>query len=164
MHRTALVTAVTTALIVVAALLLLTAAAPAAPRWPAATLAYWQQAQPHLQTLDAQSKIALTAVGQPGSTQIISDAVTAVTSVVDAVAELDPPPALLPLHTQLTYAAGACQSTIQYGQTLKFDNLAAAVSINVFTQFGLECRRSIHAAQMEAARYAATVGGFPETP
>ena len=47
------VTAVTTLLLVAGLLAVaLTAAAPAAPRWPAAALAWWQDASPHLDTLE----------------------------------------------------------------------------------------------------------------
>lgn len=164
MHRTALVTAVTTALIAVAALLLLTAAAPAAPRWPAATLDYWTDAKTQLDILYDQSSTAFKLAGQPASAATLSDTVTAVTTAVDALAELDPPPVLLPLHTQLTYAGDVCKNAVRFAQTTTFDGVAAMTNVNLFAVFGLECRRSLRDANVEAARYAATVGGFPETP
>jgi len=161
MRRTLLVTAVTA--IVVAVALLTVAAAPAAPRWPAASLAYWQEAQPLLETLAAESPAAFKAAGNPASAGVISDTVTAVTTIVDAVAELDPPPPLLAVHAQLAYAASTCQSSVKYAQTVDFTGLVGASQIPVFAQFSLECLRSIKDTQVEAARYAATVGGFPTT-
>ena len=138
-------------------------AAPAAPRWPAASLAYWQDAQPLLATLAAESPAAFKAAGNPAAASVITGTVTAVNEVVDAVAELAPSPPLLAVHAQLAYTASTCQSSVKYAQTIDFTGLVGASQVPVFAQFSLECLRSIKDTQVEAARYAATVGGFPTT-
>ena len=161
MKRILLVTAVTA--IAAAVALLTVAAAPAAPRWPAASLAYWQEAQPLLATLATESTAAFKAAGNPAAASVITGTVTAVNEVVDAVAELDPPPPLLAVHAQLAYTASTCQSSVKYAQTIDFTGLVGASQVPVFAQFSLECLRSIKDTQVEAARYAATVGGFPTT-
>lgn len=160
MQRITLVTIVTVSLVILAAVFL-TAAAPAAPRWPAASLDYWEQVRPNLAIIETQSKTAMSAVGKPDATQTISDAVTAVTSAASAIAKIEPPTALLPLAIQIDYTGETCLSAIKYASSVKLDNIGAAVSVPVFTQFGIECRNAIQAAHMEAARYASTVGGFP---
>lgn len=161
MQRTIAVTAVTTLLIALAATTL-TGAAPAAPRWPPASLDYWTEAAPLLATLAEQSTAGLGAAGKPSAASILDDAVTAVTQVAATVAKLEPPPALLPLHTRLTYAASTCQRSLEYAGTVTFDGANAVIGVPVFMQLSLECLRSINEAQVEAARYAATVGGFPK--
>ncbi len=160
-HRVTLVTTALALAALLAVAVAITAAAPAAPRWPAASLAYWEEAQPLLVTLSAESTAAFKAAGNPASAQIITDTVTAVTQVVDAVAELDPPPPLLAVHAQLVYAANTCQSSVKYAQTVDFTGLVGASQVPVFAQFSLECLRSIKDTQVDAARYASTVGGYP---
>ena len=161
MQRTIAVTAVTTLLIALAATTL-TGAAPAAPRWPPASLDYWTEAEPLLATLAEQSGVALNSAGKPDATDVLSDTVTAVTAAVAAIADLEPPPAMLPTHVQLSYAGEVCQRATKFAQTTTFDGVAALANVNLIATFGLECRRSLRDVSVESARYAATVGGFPK--
>src|SRR5690606_23383519 len=99
--------------------------------------------------------------GNPAAAQVISDSVTSVTTAIDTIGELEPPPPLLPFHTRLAYAAGACKNTLQYSQGLALSGLAAAVAIPVLTTMGTDCFGAINEANVELARYASTVGGYP---
>lgn len=141
-----------------AVILTTTAAAPAAPRWPSASLAYWQEAEALLDTLDMECRAGLKAIGDPDAIETPLDAVTA---AQESAAELDPPPALLPLHTRLAYTAETCRNTLQYASGAT-NNDDMRIVIPMITQFGIETLRSLNETRVEAARYAATVGGFPE--
>lgn len=160
MTRT-LVTIVTTAALVVVGMLLL-AAAPAAPRWPAASLDYYTAASEQLEIISEQSGIAFQSAGKPDSAETISDTVTAVTAAVEAINELEPPVSLLAFHQQAQYAANNCKTAVGSARTVQFDGVAAMGSAPIFVQFVLECARALNEAKVEGARYASTVGGFPE--
>jgi hypothetical protein len=41
------------------------------------------------------------------------------------------------------------------------NDFGATATMPIFVSFALECRRAIQETRVEAARYAATVGGFP---
>lgn len=157
------VLAITIAIVAISGVsLLLLAAAPAAPRWPAASLDYYTAASEQLEVIREQSGIAFQSAGKPDSAETISDTVTAVTAAVEAINELEPPVPLLAFHQQAQYAAGTCNSAVGSARTVQFDGLAAVGSAPIYVQFVLECARSINEAKVEGARYASTVGGFPE--
>lgn len=119
-----------------------------APRWPAASLAYWQEAAAHLTAIEAQADAAYT---DPAALPAAADELAAIAA---AIAKLEPPPALLPVHVQLTYTARKCSQSIAY-ETGKILDPAIVVALRQ------ECARSVKDTHLEAARYAATVGGFP---
>lgn len=155
----AVVTAIVAAL---AGLALLTAAAPAAPRWPAATLAWWQEAQPHLDAVETAVTDAWAAY--PADPDTIQTAAETIAAAVDALAELDdPPPALLPVQVRLAAAAAECDHTISYAADLAgSDQATSAFAIGILTGMRNQCSGAITEARVEAARYASTVGGYPE--
>lgn len=139
-----------------------TAAAPAAPRWPPASLAYWQEAETLLSDLTTHSEAVFVAVGKPDVSAVISSTVTALNETGTAIAALEPPPALLPVHTRLGYAAAQCYMAIGSAKNITND-FSATATLPIFVSFAIECRRAIQETRVEAARYAATVGGLPAT-
>ncbi len=143
-----------------AVILATTAAAPAAPRWPSASLAYWQEAETLLSDLTTHSEAVFVAVGKPDVSAVISSTVTALNETGTAIAALEPPPALLPVHTRLGYAAAQCYLAIGSAKNITND-FSATATLPIFVSFAIECRRAINETRVEAARYAATVGGFP---
>lgn len=136
------------ATIVALALAVTVPAAAFAPRWPAPSLTYWQEAAAHLTAIEAQADAAYT---DPAA---LPAAAEELTTIAEAIAELEPPPALLPVHVQLTYTARKCSQSLAY-ETGKILDPAVVVALRQ------ECARSVKDTHLEAARYAATVGGFP---
>ena len=158
------VTIVTTLVLVaglLAVALSITAAAPAAPRWPAASLAWWQDAQPHLDAVETAVTDAWAAY--PAEPDTVEEAAATIAATVDAVAELDaPPPALLPVQVRLAAAAAECDHTISYAADLAgSDQATSAFAIAILTGMRNQCSGALTEARVELARYAATVGGYP---
>lgn len=155
-------TIATTAIIAVSALLFLTAAAPAAPRWPSASLEYYEDAQKQIKIIGEQFSIAFAAADKPDSTETISETIDAIGTAVDVINDLTPPVPLLAFHQQNKYAAAMCQRAVIYAQSADFEGMAAMAVVPIYAQFGTECLRALNEALVEGARYASTVGGFPE--
>lgn len=162
MKRTALATVITIIGVSIVGIALLTAAAPAAPRWPVAALAWWQEAQPHLDAVETAVTDAWAAY--PAEPDTVEDAAATIAVAVDALAKLDDPPAaLLPIRVRLAAAAAECDRTISYAADLAgSDQATSAFAIGILTGMRNQCSGAITEARVELARYAATVGGYPE--
>lgn len=133
-----------------------TAATPAlAPRWPTPALDYWIAASEALTQLDG---VALGLFRDIDFETLKADAENA----LDILNELDPPPALLATHAQLRYATAVCWQAADFSIELQKDSSGAVFAIAPLTTMRLECARSVKDARVEASRYAATVGGFPD--
>lgn len=116
-----------------------------APRWPTPALDYWIAADAILSNLSAE----MAAVYDGADAD---DALTNLRSLHEDFTELDPPAAMLATHSQIGYALQSCAFDLSVETT---DDTAALLI--------LDCQRAIKDARAEAARYAATVGGFPVT-
>lgn len=79
----------------------------------------------------------------------------------EVLADLEPPPVLLATHTQLGYAAAVCWQAAAFSIELAKDSSGAVFAVAPLTTMRYECARAVKDARVEAARYAATVGGFP---
>jgi hypothetical protein len=146
------------ALMVVAALVtvtILTGSTSAAPRWPTPALDYWTAASEVLEGLDAAVQAAFDQ--KADFEKVKAD----LEDVSEVLADLEPPPVMLATHTQLDYAAAVCWQAAVFSIELEKDSSGAVFAIAPLTTMRYECARAVKDARVEAARYAATVGGFP---
>ena len=123
-------------------------AAAFAPRWPAASLAWYTAAHDALVAIEEQAAAAYT---DPAA---LPEAAEELTAIAATVAALEPPPALLAAQVELAYAARKCSQSLAY-ETQKSTDPAVAILLRT------ECARSVKDTHAEIARYAATVGGLP---
>ncbi len=114
-----------------------------APRWPTPALDYWIAADAILSNLSAEMAAAYDGANA-------DDALANLRTLHADFTELDPPPAMLATHTQIGYALQSCA----FGLSIDVAEDTDALLL-------LDCQRAIKDARTEAARYAATVGGFP---
>lgn len=119
-----------------------------------AVLAYWQEAGPLLDSLNAKGEAAY------GPSAHMPANAKAITGIEEALDELTPPTAMLATHIQISFAAQKCNQAINYES--QFDEGEVGMAAAIILPFRQECARSTKDAYVEAACYAATVGGFPE--
>ncbi len=136
-------------------------AAAFAPRWPAAALAYWQQASPHIAAAEEAFAAGWSAYGDADAAAV-TEAAEAIEEAGAALAKLEPPPALLPLHSAATYAAGECSFALTYAAKLAAtDQASSAFAMPVIIAMRNQCATALQSTRQETTRYAATVGGLP---
>ena len=141
-------------------------APPTTPDWPADALAYSQKAAEYQNDIIIALPVFWVGNGStytdlPLDPEEARQAADQIQEIRSSVGDLEPPPVLLPYHRALILAALECSRSVNTAARLTEDDPNSAATMLAIITLRNQCINALNQAQLEGARYAATVGGYP---